>query len=326
MSFETLFAALSPLADNGLVELESYGEKEAYIMSTLSIEQEALIFNEFIGQVYIDDCPEYSIFRMDLDNKEMILVTDFKPDKEEYYYPINFQITEDNIVINALSIMTLYNFLKRTNNRYVFLPINYECEIKDSGHRAVLSFDKTANKVYLLEPNGKPNFFNNVIGNINHDIELFLEKYTDLMNNVVDSNYKYIKTSIWNQKQIVLNNTSNTKISRGDCMSISILLCHLLYNLEYEPYVLYNSINNLSDSECVLIIRSYSVGLINYLKNNKDNKNILYVENLYKMYTDMKDGLPNVNSITDFNKYLILMHKKDPDLYEDLTKIYNLVY
>ena len=326
MSFETLFSALSPLTDSGVSQLDKYSEKDAYVMSTMSTIHEYKILHKYTEQPYLKN-PEYSVFQMDIQSNQLVFISDFLPIKNQKHYPINFQINnKSSIVINALSILTLGNYLSNCKNRYIYLPIDYTCDTKASGHRAILMYDIKLQKVYLLEPNGKPSFFNNVIGNIEMEIELFFEKYTEQLNELFCMNYKYIKTNIWNINNIVLNNTSNTKLSKGDCLSISLLMCHLITNLEYDPYQLYKSIKGLSDDEFVTIIRSYSMGIINYLKKSKDNKNIIFVEKLFYAYQEMKSGMPQIQSVHDFHKYLYDLQKNDKELYKSLSTIYNLVY
>ena len=322
MSFDIFLEALAPLAFNGFNELDKYGEKEGYIIATLSMKNEAKILKEFLGQPYLSD-PEYSVFQLNIPNNKLETITHFT---EKYnIYPITFQISENSIVINALSIFTLGNYLLATDNRYIFLPVDYRCEIKNAGHRATVVIDKEIAKVYLLEPNGRPSYFNNIMGNIENEIESFFDKYFQQINEMFGTKYEYIKTNTWNPTNIVLNNTSNVKLSNGDCMTISMILCQIIKTLELNPTTLYNEFKKLSDNESVAIIRSYSIGLIKHLRSVGKDTSILQVDAIYKMYLDMKDGLPNVKSLADFHRYLYEISKSIPDLYKDITSMYKVV-
>jgi len=341
MSFDIFLEALAPLAFNGFNELDKYGEKEGYIIATLSMKNEAKILKEFLGQSYLSD-PEYSVFQLNISNNKLEIVTHFT---EKYnIYPITFQISENSIVINAISIFTLGNYLLNTDNRYIFLPVDYRCEIKNAGHRATVVIDKeiinnkiinnkiinnkiknNKAKVYLLEPNGRPSYFNNIVGNIENKIESFFDKYFQQINEMFGTKYEYIKTNTWNPTNIVLNNTSNVKLSNGDCMTISMILCQIIKTLELNPTILYNEFKKLSDNESVAIIRSYSIGLIKHLRSVGKDTSILQVDAIYKMYLDMKDGLPNIKSLADFHRYLYEISKTIPDLYKDITSMYKVV-
>ncbi|QKF94713.1 hypothetical protein QKU48_gp1255 [Fadolivirus algeromassiliense] len=325
MSFELLFSALSPLTDNGIEELDKYSEKEGYMMSTLSPSSENIILRDFAGQTQLNHDSEFTIFQLYMEDINVESITDFLPQENVYHDPINFQITDNSIVVNALSIGTLADTIKKSKNRYIFLPTNYTCETHNSGHRAVVVIDRNSKQVYLMEPNGRPSYFNSILGaQLENYIEFFLDYYIQQLNNAFSMNLNYINSNVWNSTRIVLNNSSNTQISKGDCLTISLLICQLVNNLEMEPGYVYEMIKSMSDNEFVSIIRSYSIGIIKYLKNSKNKRDLIYTEKLYNMYSDMKDA-NNFKSVYEINTFLHDTKKKNPELYHDLTKIYNLV-
>ncbi len=321
MSFELFLSALSPLANNGFNELEKYTEREAYITATLSPKYEAIILKELLDQPYIHN-PEYSIFQYDIQKHTLELITSFI--EKNSIYPINFQIADKNVIVNCLSILSLGTFLINSDNRYVFLPVNYESEVKKGGHRATLVIDNKDNNVYLLEPNGRPSYFNTLVSNSEAAIESFYEQYFDMINSMFQTKYKYIKTHIWNHKNIVLNNTSNVKLSNGDCMILSMILCQLIKNLEMTPEVMYQKFKSMSDDECVSLIRSYSMGLIRYVRATKRDKVVDKIDGLYNVYILLKDGMSNIKSFYEFNHYLREMKGKLPEFYKELLTAHKI--
>lgn len=334
MSFELFLAALKPLADNGFNELEKYTEKEAFIIATLSPKCESIILKAALNQPYLNHA-EYSIFHIDSTSDNISGITNFTD--ENILYPINLQIYDNNIIVNILSYETFGNYQLDNKNKYTFLPVNYSCENKKYGHRATIVIDNILGSVYLLEPNGKPTYFNSIISkkefsNIHSSysktqfsdkIESFFENYFDKINEMFGLNYKYIKTNVWNPSNIILNNTSNVKLSNGDCMTISMILCQLINNLELKPQDLYKQFNELSDEESVCLIRSYSMGLIMYFKAIKINNHISQIDGLWNAYDIMKVTLPNIKSFIEFCKYVEENKNKMPSFINDILVMHN---
>ena len=90
------------------------------------------------------------------------------------------------------------------------------------------------------------------------------------------------------------------------------------------PGNIYEIVKMLTDSEFVSIIRSYTIGILKYLKHNKNNKDLIYIERLYTMYSEIKNSV-NLKSVFEINKFLYDTKKHDPEFYSDLTQIYGLV-
>lgn len=318
MSFELFLSALKPFSEKGFNKLETYGEKEAYIISSLSPKYELMIMKDIIKQPDIQNC-EYSIMQFDINTHKLNIITNFI--EENIISPINFQITDDSIIVNCVSVHSLGSYLINSNNRYTFLSIDYQSEIYDLGHRAILVVDNKYYKVYLLDPNGKASYFNRIINNVDNLIESYIDQYFNMINTIFQTDYKYIKTNIWNSKNICINDTSNIKLSSGDCMTISLMLCQIIKNLEITPETLYTKLKDMSDDEIVSLIRSYSLGLIEYITPFGKLNNI---NRLYNIYEILKGANTDFNSFIEFNQYLHKKKEKLPDLYLELLSAYNI--
>lgn len=325
MSFDMLFNALSPLSDEGISELDKYSNRESSIISLLNPACENTILKDFNGQKFSVSETEFTIFQFYTDTLHIDTLTNFVSDKKSYYDPINFQITDNSMIINILSYNTLVDIIKSINGRYVFLTINYTSDAFTSAHRAILSLDKNTNNIYLLEPNGRPTFFSRILGvGSENFIEYFFDYYIGQLNEIFGTKFTYIHSNMWNKTHIVLNNSTNVSISDGDCLTISLMICQLINNLEMEPEKLYMIIKKLSDNEFVCLIRSYSIGIIKYLMNGPNSKYIKYIDNLYSIYSDMKDTY-DFKSINDASNFLSEIKKLNPEFYNDLTQIYQIV-
>jgi len=321
MSFELFLSSLSPIADKGFSELEKYGEKEAYITSSLSASYESLILSEILGQPPLNN-PEYSIFQCNMQTHKLELMTNFM--EKNIIYPFNFQIIDSGVIVNCLSVHSLGFYLISSKNRYTFSPIQYESDAKQSGHRATIVIDNKDSKVYLLDPNGEASYFNNIVGNIDNVIESFCEQYFNMVNGMFQTKYKYVRLNVWNRKGVSINNTSNAKISNGDCMILSMILCHLIKTLEMTPEQLYAKFKDMSDDEVVSLIRSYSMGLIRYLRPIKKDKSLDRIDGLYKVYEIVKDDMANFKTFSEFNQYVWKMKGKLPELYTELLTACNV--
>lgn len=325
MAYELIYSALSPLTDNGIDELGKYSDKEGYMISTLSASSENIILYDFTHQMDIIKDAEFTILQMHIETNTITSLTDFIPPNNVHYEPINFQITDTSIIANVLSVGTLVDYIRKSKNRYLFLPIHYGCETYNYGHRAVMVIDKKEKHVYLLDPNGIPSYFNTVLElQLENSIEFFLDYYIRQLNDVFSMDYKYIHTNIWNPSKIVLNNTSNVQMSRGDCLTISLMICQLINNLEMAPGNIYELVKMLTDSEFVSIIRSYSLGILKYLRYSKNRNDLMYTERLYAMYLEIKNSV-NLKSVYELGNFLTETKKNNPEFYDDLTKIYKLI-
>jgi len=325
MSYDLIFNALSPLTYDGMEELDKYSEKEGYMIATVSSSSENIILQDFTGQIDINKDAEFTIYQMNIENNKVTHITNFIPEKNVYHSPINFQITDNSIVTNILSIGTLIDHMNQNKNRYIFLPTNYNCETNNTGHRAVTVIDKTEKEIYLLEPNGIPTYFNSILGiQLDTYIEFFLDYYVRQINDIFSMNYKYINSNVWNPSNIILNNSSNIQTSKGDCLTISLIICQLINNLEMAPGNVYEIVKMLTDSEFVSIIRSYTIGILKYLKHSKNNKDLMYTERLYAMYSEIKNSV-DLKSVFEINNFLHDTKKHNPEFYSDLTQIYGLV-
>lgn len=73
------------------------------------------------------------------------------------------QIEDTNIIFQMISPKLLKEYIfKHLDNKYIFISITFFCESITCGHQVILAFNNPEQKVYLIDPNGKPTFFNNM--------------------------------------------------------------------------------------------------------------------------------------------------------------------
>lgn len=179
----------------------------------------------------------------------------------------------------------------------------------------MIYIDVTSNEVYLLEPNGKPSFFNNLMNyDIGKKLETMITNYFNELN-IFGTNFKYISVNNWNQKNIHLNKDfDNHLIGTGHCAILSLLLAHLAMNINMKPKDIYDLLGNLSDEEILFIIKEYSCGIYHLLKNNKK----LYHEDKYiNKFKKIKLLCPDIET-ENINDYLEILKKNKIDL-DDIT-------
>ena len=135
---------------------------------------------------------------------------------------MNLNIFNDKIVLDIID----YDNIKLSNSKsgYIFLPVIYTCEAKESNHMAILFIDTKVQQALIIDPNGKPNYFDNVMEmNICDKIEAVFTNYFETFN------IKFIKTDQWIQKKFCINRRFDEfEISSGHCAIISIMICNLI--------------------------------------------------------------------------------------------------
>ena len=146
----------------------------------------------------------------------------------------------------------------------VFLFVGYGCELEDAAHRAAVLIDNAKRKIFLIDPNGRPSYFNKIHGtNMEFAIDTMLSKYfAKLQKFGVD--YKYVHSNVWNKKNIYLNKRfHNTVVGSGHYVPLTYILIHILSAGDYDILFTYELLKMLSDEELLFLIKNYSLGIYN---------------------------------------------------------------
>lgn len=175
-------------------------------------------------------------------------------------------ITDSLILLNALSPNYLVEYLNHNPSNYTILPFSYGCSAKDSYHRASLLFIRDQNEVYLVDPNGHPNYFDNVLGlDTVTAVERVFIKYLQELE-VLGLHFKYISVKKWNPYNLAPNmNFKVTNIGTGHCVVLTFILNHIICSQQIEPIEAYKLLSKLDDGELLLVISGYTLGLCTLL-------------------------------------------------------------
>lgn len=211
---------------------------------------------------------EYSIYKLDYDSLKFEHISDVE-NGSEYEYHTVIDSTDKYLILNALSPTFLCNYvLDNSNKRFLFLTLNYANTLMDSAHQAAFMIDNHQKKIYMLEPNGKCDYFNNVFHQDTSEfVEILLRNYFNQLSNL-GLEYKYVHIDKWNHENICINKRfANNHIGNGHCVITTLILIHLISINKITPDEAIKIFKNLSDEEILYIIQQYSLGVYNILCN-----------------------------------------------------------
>ncbi|ARF11792.1 hypothetical protein Klosneuvirus_2_228 [Klosneuvirus KNV1] len=213
---------------------------------------------------------EYAVYKLNyttLQIEFISLVTNYDPTE----YHTTLDTTDQYLLLNALSPQTLCNYiLDNQQTRFIFFPLNYMTESKDSGHIASLVFDNQTKKVYMADSNGKSTYFDQLLGQpMNQYIEYMLSNYIKDINNLGLS-YQYVFIDEWNAKNLHMNkHFKNSYVGVGHCLILSLMISHVMTQFAIIPKDAFELLAQLEDEELLFLIKEYGLGLYNMLRNKQ---------------------------------------------------------
>lgn len=212
----------------------------------------------------------YTLYKIDRKKKEFSHHIDITGNIGDAYHT-TLQADRDFIFLHTLNSINIALYLDlASKQRYTYLPSVYGSEIHRTGHQSVIIFDKVKKEVILFDPNGRSTFFDDVEirfgGKDRIDssilIDMIMAGFVDRFNNDTGLKYRYIPSSIWNPKKLIINRRfEKSIIGSGFCVITTILYVHLLALTEFDISVAYEMIASLSDDEMLYIISSYVSGM-----------------------------------------------------------------
>ena len=183
--------------------------------------------------------------------------------------PFTVDVTDNCLVMNTISLKCMSTYIKHNiKEKYLFFCLVYGCELKESTHQGIIMVNNDDKKIYLIDPNGSPTYFNDIFNfQVNYEIENMVENYFAQLK-FFDLNYEYVHIGKWNPFNIVLNKRfKENEIGSGHCVVVSFTIIHLIATLDYEPHKIYEVLKDLSDDELLYMIREYSSGIYNILNS-----------------------------------------------------------
>jgi hypothetical protein len=207
--------------------------------------------------------PSYSIYKMDLKTWETELV-DYVFDASGNEYHTCIDVTDGYLVLNTLTPACLAEYIRAHEKMgVVFLSFNYSCAAKEAGHQAAIMINIKTKRIYLMDPNGSPTYFNNIFeANIDVMLEKMLHNYFAELKSVgYEFRYEFIGS--WNKGGLYLNGElKNEYIGSGHCVIWTFILAHLISHNKYSnPIEAYKLLTSLSEEERLYIIKEYTMGV-----------------------------------------------------------------
>ena len=261
-------------------------------ISTMDFKNYDRIFNFLVDQESVTklDNISYSLYKVNIFTKHFSHHLDITTPIGNMYHT-TFQASDQFIMFHTLSPETMLLFLisnTKKNKRYIFMPVMFGTEMKKNGHFAAIIFDTILNSVYFMDPNGRPDYFNNMFAevykqsnkelcygdiyddmiiNSNEYIDNCITNYIKILNETFDLKYKYISSTKWNPNMYIINKTFSdvTVIGSGHCVIIGTLLMHCLHLASKDITMIFELFGRLKNEELLEIINGYSVGFIEYL-------------------------------------------------------------
>jgi hypothetical protein len=276
------------LPDDGICDESVYKK-----LSTLSYSNYEHVLSFLTKQTSVGNVePTYSMYKVSLFDEIVAHEMDITANIKNMYHT-TVQAEDNFLVLNCLNVDSLCMFLienTRDFNRYIFIPIIFGTEIHDNGHATLMAFDVVEKKVYLIDPNGKTDYFDNIFlkyaeknkeewmteeifkefySSSYIDSEPFVEKligcYIGDLNTRYDLNYNFVSRKEYNKTGKSINkNFKNSSIGSGHCMIISIMIAHFL-STNTDVGNISENFGRLSDDEILQIINSYSVAIFRHL-------------------------------------------------------------
>lgn len=263
-----VFKPLNPFLEEGLLDKKSTDK-----LKRLEYHQFDNILNTITGQKSINDM-YYHLYKIDLPDKNKNIKLNycfdiFSDNKNEY--PNILQVDSENgidyFILKFFSPSSIERLLSRNKDqKNIFIQFNYSGRDKDNLHQAAIMLNTIEKTVYLLDPNGQPDYFMDKLTK--------KEEYTNTIN-IVDNilneifkniGYEYLPMTFWNNEKHSINRKfSDSVIGEGHCVIITILLIHYIMLTEFDPKTIYDLFGNLLDPDLLHVINSYSLTIYKML-------------------------------------------------------------
>ncbi len=251
----------------------NFDEKIREFMKTMSFSTFEKLLMMLSGQKKLKN-KQYAIYKQTYKEMKYELI-DYITNILDDVYPFVIDSCDESLILNAIAPFCLSEYIKQNcKQKRIFLPLNYYTGLQSTGHQAVIMFDNSRKKIYVIDPNGKPTFLNELFDtDLSSEIETMLTKYFSELKNF-DLNYKYVCISEWNKNNICINRTFNNElIGSGNCVVTTLLIVQVICSLSLTAKEIFRSFEKLSDEELMFLIKTYSSGIYNTL-NLETNKKI----------------------------------------------------
>lgn len=232
----------------------------------------------------------FSIYKIGVLNDTASHELDIECDVGENFYG-TLQTDGNNIYFHNYHPMIMGNYVNDNKLlRYLFFPFVASVEVKnESGHALCIVIDTKLNEMYLMDPNGKTSYYDDVLIRFSKSIsdlhipdefirEMYIDSsskinklmscYVDDLNKYLDTKLRFVPNTEWNVMGKALNRKlGDGVIQSGNCVAMTIFLMHYLTLTQSSLKSVYSAILKYSDTELSHIIDSYSLSIYNLLNS-----------------------------------------------------------
>lgn len=226
--------------------------------------------------------PYFSLYKVEFENdinSEVYHHIDIYTNPKTYHTTIQ---TDDNLMLlHILSPPSLIEYIVEHNDgrKYIVLPLIFGSELS-SNHQTMIAIDLIDNKAYLINPNGRSDYFkykhiDKKHINFSQLIDKLLEYYfNELINFGIF--IEYIPNDKWNKEEICINYSfKNSIIGSGFCVSTSILLAQYLTITGLKPEEMIIKFKHIDRETLLNLINNYTYGLYTLLENMESKEELL---------------------------------------------------
>lgn len=266
-------------------------------LSTLDRKEFDIMMSMITGQKSMVNTNSYfSIYKINIHNKQFAHVLDVH-DNSGDEHQTTIQCDDNHLVLHIFSPESIIFCISDIKSRYVFFPVSLSSEIKKKAHQTSVIIDTSDNNFYLYDPNGKSSYFNDMFvevikknaedSNIETKIDLsdfyfdghelvniLMDGYVNDINGKFGTKYKFVKSSVWNPTNKVINPTfdKNVIIGSGHCVIMTILFLHYLHITSEDIKETFEKLGNLKSEELIYLINAYGFWVYQTLKPLFDKK------------------------------------------------------
>lgn len=261
--FQTVHNIVSSITD--LAIDNEFSDKHKHFIERMPYKQFDNVFQMITNQKPIKNIA-YSIYKMDYETMDFEFVAyDLSDIDTDNTYHTVIDISDKHLLLNTLTPACLAEYINdNENNETLFLTFNYYCSAKKEAHQSCIHINTKSKKIYLIDPNGSPDYFNNIFDiDLSFLVEKMLHNYF-LELNMLNYNFKYEFIGSWNNKRLAINtNFKETYIGSGHCVVLTFILAHVISILKCHPLDAYIMLKELSEEELLYIIKDYTSAIFN---------------------------------------------------------------
>lgn len=214
----------------------------------------------------------FGIYKININNYKFEEITNVVDNRVSNY--CSLESTNDSIIMEFPHPIEMIKYFNNNSHKtYIVCPLSYTNDAIKFGHAALIVFDMIKSNMYVIDPNGDLNYFDDIYNKkLNNYIEFLFGSYCSLLNDY-GKNMNYIPYHIWNKFNFALNfgYSNNIKIfDTGNCVGWALFLAHIISvtNKTINIHDILKKLNCLSDNHKYELIYNYQANTYKYIVNH----------------------------------------------------------